>query len=205
MAGLEYLDAIAAIGVSIMVAKAGAELVWESSQELVDSALSGPEVEEIKKEISSVEGVCSIHLLRTRRMGTKALVDVHVMVDPRLSVSEGHHIADRVAAQLTDKIKDVEDVTVHIDPENDEESAPSLQLPLRSELSEHIKLCLSPIPESRWIDNMTIHYLNGEMELDLWIPLDKMDSSSHMQSVTTELKRCLADDPQISKIRAVYF
>ncbi|NIV33809.1 MAG: cation-efflux pump, partial [Anaerolineae bacterium] len=86
-------------------------------------------VEEIRHQIRSVNGVRALHMLRTRRMGANALVDVHILVDPKLSVSEGHMIGDRVRRRLTQALDDVNDVTVHIDPEDDERHPVDISLP----------------------------------------------------------------------------
>ncbi len=205
MAGLEYLDAIAAVGVSLMVAKVGVELVWESIEELIDTGLKQDKINAIKQQIRDVEGVLAMHRLRTRKMGANILVDVHILVDPRLSVSEGHHIADRVETKLYEHIEDITDVTIHIDPENDEKVTPCRSLPTRSELLQRMEGCWANIPESQLIEDLTLHYLDGELELEAWIPLDKMVSKGQAQQLSETLNRCIVDDPEIKRIRAVYF
>lgn len=205
MAGLDYLDAIAAIGVSLMVAKAGVELSWESIEELIDTGLKQDEVDAIKQTIQRVEGVRAMHRLRTRKMGANAIVDVHILVDPRLSVSEGHHIADRVESKLYEQIEDISDVTIHIDPENDEQVTPCRSLPMRSELMERMQECWKDVPENRLIEDVTLHYLNGELELEAWIPLSKVSSMSRAQQLSEILNNCIVDDPEVKQVRAIYF
>jgi len=73
-------------------------------------------------------------MLRTRRHGWQASVDVHILVDPKLSVSEGHMIALLVENRLKSRINEITDVTVHIDPENDEAEPASVELPTRAEV-----------------------------------------------------------------------
>jgi cation diffusion facilitator family transporter len=126
MAGLNYLDSVAAVLVGAMVAKIGWDLAWQSVHELVDTALDPERVEAIRREILSVGGVRELHMLRTRMMGGDALVDVHVLVDPKLSVSEGHYIGEKVRERLITEIEEVSDVMVHVDPEDDEKMKPSL-------------------------------------------------------------------------------
>ncbi len=205
MAGLEYLDAIAAVGVSMMVAKAGVELSWESIEELIDTGLKQEEIDTIKQTIQDVEGVRAMHRLRTRKMGANAIVDVHILVDPRLSVSEGHHIADRVESRLYEQMEDISDVTIHIDPENDEKVTPCRSLPMRSELMERMEECWKDVPESRLIEDVTLHYLNGELELEAWIPLGKIESMTRAQQLSEILNSCIVDDPEVKQVRAVYF
>jgi len=134
MLGYPYLDAVAAIAVAVMIAKIGFDLVRASTKELIDTALEPEVVDAIRKEISRVEGVRALHMLRSRRSGGDALVDLHVQVDPCISVSEGHQIGDTVRRRLLKQIDEVTDVTVHIDPEDDEQESLSDKLPLRGDL-----------------------------------------------------------------------
>jgi cation diffusion facilitator family transporter len=131
LAGLPYLDALAAIGVALMIIKISWSLIWQSTRELIDTALETDQVEKIRDRILQVHGVRRVHMLRTRKSGGDALVDVHIQVDPRLSVSEGHRISEQVRGDLIAGIADVADVTVHIDPEDDETVSPCDHLPLR--------------------------------------------------------------------------
>jgi len=168
------LDAYAAIIVALMIARIGFKLGYDSIQELVDASLEPELVKEIRQRILSHEGVQELHMLRTRRLGHHAHVDVHIQVDPRLSVSEGHHISETVEKMLKDSFDTINDVTVHIDPENDEQEARSMHLPLRSELISALKKEWSAIPEFNDIDHVTLHYLTGEISVEATMPLDKV-------------------------------
>lgn len=205
LSGLEYLDAIAAVLVSVMVAKAGIELGWEAIQELIDTGLEQEKLDTLRQQIQQVEGVRAMHRLRTRRMGSNILVDVHILVDPRLSVSEGHHIADHVELTLYKQMEDVTDVTIHIDPENDEQNAPCSSLPMRNELIERLNNCWSNIPQSISIEDYTLHYLNGELDLEVWLPLKQIESKEQAEALIEQLSHCLVDDPQIKRVRPVFF
>ena len=105
-----------------MVAKIGLNLVIESIKELVDTSLPPKLIKEIRKVILSIEGVEGIHLLRSRYSGEDAFIDAHIIVDPRITVSEGHSIGDAVRDEVIKQFDDIMDVLVHIDPENDEGS-----------------------------------------------------------------------------------
>ena len=61
-------------------------------------------------------------------MGSNVLVDVHILVNPRISVSEGHQIGDQVRTRLITKIEEITDVLVHVDPENDQSFHPNLEV-----------------------------------------------------------------------------
>lgn len=171
MAGLDYLDAIAAIGVALMISKIGWDLGWHSIRELIDTGLSNEEVERIRAIITGVEGVRSLHRLRTRKMGPDALVDVHIQVDPFLSVSEGHQISEAVRYHLVDNIDDVSDVTVHIDPEDDEFTAKCCQLPSREQIMERLYQAWEGIEQVSQIQAVTLHYLDGQIHVEVKLPL----------------------------------
>ncbi|MBD3609693.1 MAG: cation transporter [Gammaproteobacteria bacterium] len=179
MAGLTYLDAVAAFVVAVMIGKIAWELVWHSVQEILDAGLEEERVLEIEKLIMQVDGVLQMHMLRTRRLGPDALVDVHVLVGSHLSISEGHHIAEKVRYKVVSEVEEVTDVMVHIDPEDDELVAPCRDLPLRSSLMQDLKQSWHAIPQSNAVEGVTLHYLNGMIEVDLILPLSILTDVDH--------------------------
>ncbi|HEB81749.1 MAG TPA: cation transporter [Gammaproteobacteria bacterium] len=169
--GYPYLDAIAALMVALMIGKIGLDLAKQSVQELVDTALEPEVVEQIKQTILSIDDVQELHMLRTRRSGHNALVDVHIQVSPKLSVSEGHHISESVEKALIDRFDEINDVTVHIDPENDETAASCKHLPLRTELLQALTGEWHNHEVLKHIDDVTLHYLDGRVSVDAYLPL----------------------------------
>ena len=173
MAGLGYLDAIAAIGVGVMIAKIGWDLAWNSIKELIDTGLEVERVNTIQKAILDVDGVTTLHILRTRQVGADALVDVHIQVEPHISVSEGHYISETVRSKLIHEIEEVVDVMVHIDPEDDEDIPHIAELPLRREILKKLDLAWANagVEEAKKIENITLHYLQGKIQIELLLPL----------------------------------
>jgi cation diffusion facilitator family transporter len=169
--GYPLLDAIAAILVALMVAKIGIDLSRQSVQELVDTALEPKTVEQIRQTILSIDEVRQLHLLRSRRMGHNALVDVHIQVSPKLSVSEGHHISESVEKAVIEKFEEINDVTVHIDPEDDEAAASCRDLPLRNELLQMLNHEWAKHNILKNIDDVTLHYLDGHISVEACLPL----------------------------------
>jgi cation diffusion facilitator family transporter len=171
MAGLPWLDAAAAIVVAFMIVKIAWDLLWQSLQELIDTALDAEQVEAISASIRDVPGVRSLHMLRTRRSGSDALVDVHLQVDPRLSVSEGHQIGETVRSRLLENNDEVTDVTVHIDPEDDEYASPCTHLPLRDEILRRLQAQWRTLQPEPQIDKVVLHYLDGKVHVDVYLPM----------------------------------
>jgi cation diffusion facilitator family transporter len=169
MAGFPWLDAAGAIAVALMIAKIGWDLLWKSLQELIDTALEPEFVDEIRQKILAVDGVHACHMLRTRRSGSDSLVDVHILVDPSLSVSEGHQIGERVRAELINEVEHVADVTVHIDPEDDELAPLCYHLPLREEVLRRLHQAWQPLGLEPFIQNVVLHYLDGKIHVDVFV------------------------------------
>lgn len=205
MLGFPALDAVAAAVVGLMVAKIGWDLIWESLQELIDTALDSEQIETIRTVILAVHGVRALHMLRSRRSGADALVDVHIMVDPRLSVSEGHQIGEQVRKRLLADVNDVNDVTVHIDPEDDESSSPCDHLPLRDEMLERLNQRWASVPVASRIRNVTLHYLDGKVHLDLTLPLAAATETGDAKApVAIQLVEAAQALDEVGSVRVVY-
>ena len=194
-----YLDAVAAVAVAVMIAKIGVDLVRTSSKELIDTALEPQEIDTIRGHISSVSGVRAMHMLRSRKSAGDAFVDVHIQVDPRLSVSDGHQVGETVRRQLMDKVDIVSDVTVHIDPENDESGFSCNELPSREKVLSELKQQWSQFPGAM-IENVTLHYLSGKIHVDLDLPLDSLQNMSEAKLLVRKLKQAVSS---LSYIRDV--
>ena len=200
MAGLYYLDAIAAIGVALMIIKIAWDLMWSSVRELVDTGLDPDRIQLIRKTIQSIDGVSALHMLRTRRMGGDALADVHIQVNPAISVSEGHHISEAVRSELIRNIEELTDVTVHIDTENDQAARRTHDLPLRSEVIRRAMEQFRDIDEVDDIEQVTLHYLDGKIQLQLLLPLALAEDPDSARGLVRRFQEAIQDDPIISSV-----
>jgi hypothetical protein len=198
------MDALAAIVVGLMVAKIGYDLGWSALTELVDTALDEEAVDEAKRVIMGVDGVRSVHMLRTRRHGAEASADVHVQVGPRLSVSEGHMISQAVEDRVIDKIDDITDVTVHIDPEDDEDAPTCRYLPLRADAMQALERTWDAahvIPAQREI---RLHYLSGKVDVELILPLSCYASEEASRELRDRLVAASAELDWFGGLRLLY-
>jgi len=191
MSGYPYWDAVAAVVVAAMIAKIGSGLVRSSTLELIDVALDPGKVSAIRRHIHAVKGVRSVLTLRTRKSAGSAFVDVHIQVDPRLSVSEGHQTGDSVRRQLLQQVDEVTDVTVHIDPENDERGSPCHDLPLREQVITELKQHWPQLPVSA-IEAVTLHYLSGAIDVELDLPVEILQSIDEAKYLVQQLKQAVS-------------
>jgi cation diffusion facilitator family transporter len=190
--GYTFLDLVAAAVVSVMIAWMGIQFARDAMLELVDTGLELEEVRAIRNTLKSVPGVLGLHELRTRKMADNALVDAHIMVDPYVSVSEGHYIAEAARAAVL-KSHHVMDVMVHIDPEDDVQSKPNAHTPQRHLLLVHLhKRLAQDLPADTRI---VLHYLNGKIEAELLLP-----ATAAAGDLQAKCDAIVTDDPYFKRI-----
>ncbi len=185
---IPWLDSAAAILVAAMIFYMGARLILDSTMELVDTALDLEKTSEIKQFIAGIEGVEHMHLLRTRKMGNTVLADVHLQVNSYLSVSEGHFIAENVIHKLRKKFPEMHDITVHIDPEDDETVSPSSHLLSRNDLMVIIYPYLQKAELDEAIRNIVLHYIDGKIEVEIF--LNGQHEESRLELLRQACKAC---------------
>ncbi|MCG5547817.1 cation diffusion facilitator family transporter [Halorhodospira halochloris] len=170
--GFPWLDAVAAIVVALMLAHIGLQFAWQSMRELVDTGLDNDEVEYIELLVARIDGVRAVHGLRTRYMGQDALVDLHVLVDPRLSVSEGHRISEAVRHRLVRDVSSVSEVLVHVDHEDPSWDDETAALPLRRRVERDLYEQWQDMAAADMIERIDLHYMEGKLEVEIHLPWD---------------------------------
>ncbi len=184
--GYTFLDLIAAAVVGVMIAYMGIQFARDALAELVDTGLEEEEVRAIRNTLKSTPGVIGLHELRTRKMADSALVDAHIIVDPKISVSEGHYIAEAARTAVL-KGHQVMDVMVHIDSEDDMQARPNAHLPQRHLLLTHLaeRLGAELPPATR----VVLHYLSGKVDAELLV-----DEACDAGALQQACARIAADD-----------
>ena len=190
LAGYRFFDPVAAIIVAFLIIRMGWSLGFHAFTELVDTALDEESVAAIRQTLMNTPGVHDVHELRTRRMANQALIDAHILVAPRISVSEGHFISE-LARHRVLAAHDALDVLVHIDPEDDTLYPASTKLPLRDELLEFINKNTGCGLTS---DDIMLHYLGGQIEIMIVI-----DSNFTPEKIRT-LRLALMNRPEIGQV-----
>ena len=167
--GLPWLDSAAAILVAIMILFMAGQMILNSTMELVDTGVEPEQLDAIRSYVTHIEGVQDLHMLRTRKMGSQVFADAHIQVDNFISVSEGHHIAESVIYGLKKQFPDLADVTVHIDPEDDETAHPSSRLPLRNLWMKDLQADARTHALWNSIETIQAHYVEDKIYLDIFL------------------------------------
>lgn len=113
---LSFIDHIAAFAVSLFILYAGGKILKSVIEEISETGASPTYLKKIEEIVLNVEGVRSVHALRSRRMGSGWFIDLHVQVDPDLPVRQGHEISQAVEDSLIENGPEIYDVIVHIEP-----------------------------------------------------------------------------------------
>lgn len=113
---LRFLDPLAGIAISALVGKIGFDVMVRASRHLVDTAPEPQILERIQRATERHPDVLNFHKLRARYLGGMIIADLHIRVDPSLTVREGHAIASDVEKSITEELGNVYDVTVHVEP-----------------------------------------------------------------------------------------
>jgi len=189
--GYHSMDAVAAVIVGFMIVKAGWGFSVDAFHSLTDHALDPEEIARIHGTARAVDGVLDVHNLRTRRMGDWAVIDMHVEVDTHLSVSEGHYIAEQIAAQVKAAHR-VAECTVHIDPGTVRHLARVLALPPRAQVQA---LALDALGRPA---TLRLHYLDSGLEVEA--ELAAHVSAAELQRLQRELQAALAGLGHVSRV-----
>lgn len=195
--GWRLLDLVAAAIMGFMILHMGAKLAYDAIRELIDTGLPEATVESIRATLVETPGVLGLHELRTRRMAHQALVDAHVLVDPRISVSEGHRVAEAARQRVLKVHPEVLDVLVHVDPEDDlvppEHPA---QLPERQVLESHLRDLLDGVE----LDRITFHYLGQQVEVEAFLSPSVAMDGVKVAALERRLNQALPRDPYFSAV-----
>lgn len=202
MAGLPWLDPVAGLVVSLMIVKSAFEIGWESIIQLtdtVDKKLMKSVANEIQSFVSESRGVTSFSHLRARRNGSDALVDVHIVVEPMLTISAAHILAELVRYRIVSNIEEVVDVTIQIDPEKEYEhdfnhidllNIISNPLQIESEvkdtlMSDHVKHGILSVT------HVGVHVLKKKVTVEVTIEVDASSTVREASEIAANARRKL--------------
>jgi hypothetical protein len=132
------------------------------------------------------------------------LVDVHIIVDSAIAVSEGHQIGEQVRHKLIQEHNEVSDVMVHIDIEDDVHAVSTESLPLRDVLIARLDQYFKDIAQARTIEKITLHYLDGRVRVELWLPLAAVATAGDAAALTERFRAAARHDPQIAGVDVAY-
>lgn len=109
-------DHYGGFAVGLIVVFLGLQVIRENTLTLMDTMPAPERLDEIRRVSLSVPGALGVEKCYARKTGLRYHVDLHLEVDPKLSVYDGHEIATQVRIRCKESIDWVADVLVHIEP-----------------------------------------------------------------------------------------
>ncbi|XP_030451715.2 metal tolerance protein 2 isoform X1 [Syzygium oleosum] len=212
--GIKFLDPLAGLVVSGMIFKAGLEAGYQSILELVDAAIPAEELDPIKETILKVQGVKGCHRLRGRRAGSSLYLDVHIEVDPFVSVSAAHGVGETVRHQIHESHPEVTEVFIHIDPltslfsptkVDEQKLSKGLVVPNRNNCVDDKAIeavvrnaVSSKLSKQMVVERITHHVLQGKVLLEVEVSMPpEMLIRNAMEVVKEAEEEVLKTDPNI--------
>ncbi|MDA3856586.1 MAG: cation diffusion facilitator family transporter [Candidatus Woesearchaeota archaeon] len=113
--GYPLLDPIVGILIAALIIKSGFEIIKENVNFLMGKSACKQTIDKISKETLLINGVEGINTLKTQFLGNKIQVEIHIDVDPKISIEKGQKISLEVRKEI-EKHKNINDCFVHVDP-----------------------------------------------------------------------------------------
>jgi cation diffusion facilitator family transporter len=114
--GWGYADQVATIVVGLMIIGVAGKILYEGLIEITEQSADEESIERIRKILSDESEVIDWHALRTRRVGGELFIDVHLLVNPDMSVRDSHVICEKVEKRIERELKKPVNVLIHIEP-----------------------------------------------------------------------------------------
>jgi cation diffusion facilitator family transporter len=115
-----FVDHIGAVLIASFILKVSWDIILPALQGLIDTGAPVTTQAHIKRLAAEVTGVKSTHAVRTRKVGSRLLIDLHILVEPELTVREGHKISENVKEKLLNDGPEILDAVVHLEPYDEE-------------------------------------------------------------------------------------
>jgi len=115
--GFNYGDQIATVVVGTMITLVGFKVIGGCISELTESAVDSKTIERITSVINTSGQIRAWHKLRTRTVGREVFLDLHILVDPALSIAAAHEISETLEKAMHEQITRPVNITVHIEPD----------------------------------------------------------------------------------------
>jgi cation diffusion facilitator family transporter len=118
--GWGHADQVAAVVVGFMIMGVSGKIFFDGFLELSEHSADSESIEKVEMVLSKEKNISSWHRLRTRKLGAELCVDVHVLVDPVLSVQQSHDISMKIEEEIEKELSRPVNILVHVEPDVEE-------------------------------------------------------------------------------------
>jgi len=116
--GYPAADPIIALGIGLLIARMGVGILYGAAEVLIDSMNLPCDPALVRAVVMDTPGVAGYHDFRCRGKPGEIFADIHVTVDPALSIARAHAISEEVEQRLKETVPGLAEVVVHIEPDD---------------------------------------------------------------------------------------
>lgn len=187
MMGWPLFDPLAAIIVTFLIMQVGVKITRDAFMDIIDTSVKKEIRDKIIDAAREIPGALNCHELKTRKIGSEILVDIHVEVNPWMNVHEAHSIADEVKESIMKSVRNIADVLVHIDPEG-ELNGITYSIP-REKVMEDIENLAMATEGIKNCSDIRLHYIGNDIIANLTVELSPKLSIKEGYARVSEVKR----------------
>jgi cation diffusion facilitator family transporter len=114
--GYSVAEVLAGLAIGLYVMKVGLWFGKDAVLVLMDACLSPQRAREMKEIAGSVRGVRGVHDLRLHKSGPVSFGEMHIEVQEDLRLEKAHEISDEIEEKIRQRFKDIESITIHVEP-----------------------------------------------------------------------------------------
>jgi cation diffusion facilitator family transporter len=160
----------------------------------IEPAEGETKMERLVETLASVEGVVEVHDVSTIYLSGKLYITLHAYVDPKLSVEEAHEIAEKIESKMHAGIKQLENVTVHVEPCGVEVRAAEID---ENELRNAIYDVAKKVEGTLYVKRIVTYTADGKRYINIDCCFTKHVPITEAHQVASrlegEIKECFAD------------
>lgn len=115
--GYPEADPVIAFAIGLLIARMGIRILYDAAEILADSMNLPCDPALVRMVVMDTPGVAGYHEFRCRGRPGEIFADIHIVVDPAISVARAHAISDEVERRLKETVPGLTEVIVHIEPD----------------------------------------------------------------------------------------
>jgi cation diffusion facilitator family transporter len=158
MLGWPLADALGAAIIAVMLGRVAWIYGRPAVQELADTAPPADMSRAIEAALMETPGIRDAHDLRLRHMSGAVQADVHVALDPAMTLSEAHRLCEAARASVLARVPDVVEIIIHPEPDGHADGPAAYDSALRPELQTQVRDCLQGIIPVDAIRHLRLDY-----------------------------------------------
>ncbi len=167
MTGLAAADALAAAVIAAMLLRVAWTHGRPAIDELVDSQHDAQTRRSLARRLLECPGVEAVRELRLRRHGTDAVADGSILVDPEITVTEGHRIAEAARAHTIAAMPALSQLVLHVEPAGHHDGYGATRAPLRDQIEGELHRHIARLSRIKAVESVRLGYFDDGIEVEI--------------------------------------